>query len=47
MYSDYRHRILDIGPSLAQRSVFLDGIHILPWREFLGRLWAGDIVAGG
>ena len=25
----------------------VDGIDILPWREFLGRLWAGDIVAGG
>lgn len=91
MCSDYRHRGLDIGPALAQRSVFLwpaadegilrlcfhilidtmlgyelssytstverkaresrprkvDGIDILPWREFLGRLWAGDIVAGG
>ena len=25
----------------------VDGIDILPWREFLARLWAGDIVAGG
>lgn len=25
----------------------VDGIDILPWREFLGRLWADDIVTGG
>jgi len=25
----------------------VDGIDILPWREFLYRLWTGDIVAGG
>jgi len=24
-----------------------DGIDILPWREFLGRLWVGDIMTGG
>ncbi len=92
MRSDYCHRVLDIGPALEQKSVFLfgprqtrkslrlwfqilidtmlgyelsshtstvkrkarearprkvDGIDILPWREFLGRLWADDIVTGG
>jgi predicted AAA+ superfamily ATPase len=25
----------------------VDGIDILPWREFLDRLWAGDIVSEG
>ncbi len=25
----------------------LDGIDILPWREFLARLWEGDILVGG
>ncbi|MEW5984983.1 MAG: AAA family ATPase [Acidobacteriota bacterium] len=23
-----------------------EGVEVLPWREFLGRLWAGDIVGG-
>ena len=23
----------------------IDGIHILPWRDFTQRLWAGEIVA--
>lgn len=25
----------------------IDGIEVLPWRLFLGRLWADDIVTGG
>lgn len=23
----------------------VDGVEVLPWREFLARLWAGDVVS--
>jgi hypothetical protein len=23
-----------------------DGVDVLPWREFLARLWGGDILEG-
>jgi len=30
--------------SLDARPRLVEGIHILPWRIFLERLWAGDIL---
>ena len=33
---DPRPQLIELGPGKT--------IHILPWREFLDRLWAGEIV---
>ena len=36
----FRHRILVSGEPLARE---IDGIWILPWQEFISRLWSGDL----
>ncbi len=37
---EFRHRIL-VADELRPREV--DGISILPWREFIGRMWDGEL----
>ncbi len=32
------------GVFTGERPLVQDGVHVLPWRQFLARLWSGDLV---
>jgi len=49
---EYRKHLLNVGNLLAERLLFLpeprqrlvDGIHVMPWQDFLERLWSNEFV---
>jgi len=48
----YRKHLLNVGNLLAERSLFLlgprqrlvDGIHVMPWQDFIERLWSDSFM---